>query len=162
MSSITPVEPLETLPPSLPKESSSWKWWTAGGVAALLVLMWQCGSTLWEARSLSYPAVAAFHLHLNSGEYDQICNEADEEFAPEGKRDKTVKFFQALHAKLGEAGASSLANINVTRNTNGTFLTATFSTRFAEGEGSEEFTWRKSKGTLKLYRYTVNSDALMK
>jgi hypothetical protein len=161
MSALGPVPPLETVRPTTPRKSSSWRWWTAGGVVVLLVLLWQCGSAIFEARSLSYPAVAAFHAHLNSGEYGQICNEADEEFAPEGKRDKAVQFFDALHRKLGEAGASNLTNINVTRNTKGTFVTAIFSTHFAEGEGQEKFTWKKNERTLKLYSYNVSSPELV-
>jgi hypothetical protein len=134
----------------------------AGAVIILAALMWQCGSALFEARGLSYPAVAGFHSHLNGGEYEEICSEADEEFAPPDKHERAIHFLDSLHRKLGEAGASNLVNVNVTRNMKGLFVTATFSTTFAQGEGQEQFVWRKSGHSLRLYSYHITSDALMK
>lgn len=145
-----------------PRKRGRWKWFLAVAIAILLVLMWRCGSALYEGQGLSYIAVATFHTHLNSGEFEDICNEADEGFASRDKRDELLRVLEAVHRKLGEAGATNLTNININATTNGTFLSANFATAFAQGEAREEFIWKKSGRTLKLYRYNVVSSAFLK
>jgi len=134
--------------------------WAIGGVLALLIL-WQCGTALWQGRILSNDAVAHFHDQLNQGRYDELVAESDDAFRASGTHEKLVNFFTAVHTKLGDASKSSMTKINVNATTNGTFLTTAYSTMFTSGEATETFTWIKKNGTIKLYNYNVNSSALL-
>jgi len=138
-----------------------WKWSLAIGAIWLLFLMWQCGSGLYSGSKLASEAVRRFHSQLNSGDYIQICVEADEAFSQSEQRDDLLHFLESIHQKLGNAGADKQTNVRVNATTGGTFVTVQFTTQFDRGQADETFTWRKSGSTLKLYQYNVNSRALL-
>ncbi len=139
-----------------------WKWSFFITALVLAFLMWQCGSGLLQGRRSSNEAVRRFHEKLNAGEYELICQEAGEAFAGSATHEETVKLLQGVHAKLGSAGSEKLLNIGVNATTNGTFITARYNTQFTDGTAVETFTWIKSTGALKLFRYYVESSALLK
>jgi len=66
-----------------------------------------------------------------------------------------------VHRKLGYAGTENQINMNVNATTGGTFITSEYKTQFAQDQGVETFTWKKSSGTLKLYGCNVQSRALL-
>jgi hypothetical protein len=138
-----------------------WKWSVAAAAAILVFLMWQCGSALQQGRGLANAAVRHFHQELNSGNYEHICQGADEGFSQGEKHDELLRLLEAVHRKLGDAGDESQVNMNVNATTDGTFITTEYNTRFAQGQAIETFTWVKSGGTLKLYGYNVQSKALL-
>lgn len=138
-----------------------WKWSLVATAAVLGFLMWQCGSALRTGRVLSDKAVHRFRTQLNSGRYEDICQEADESFSEGGRHDDTLKLLEAVHRKLGDAGAENQINVNVNAATGGTFITADYNTSYTQGQAMETFTWKRSGGTLKLYAYNVQSKALL-
>jgi hypothetical protein len=123
--------------------------------------MWQCGSGILQGRSLSKEAVRVFHDDLNNGRYEQIWENGDVGFRGKGTQQELTAFFQAVHRKLGDAGASDLRNISVNATPTGTFITTVYQTTFAKGSATETFTWLKSSGHLKLYGYNIQSMALV-
>lgn len=137
------------------------KWSTAIAVLILALLMWQCGSALMQGRQLADAAVKRFHEQLNAGDFEGIYREADQAFKSDLGHDESIKFLQSLHQKLGLAGSETRLNIRVEANPNGTFLTTSYSTSFATGPATENFTWVKSGGTLKLDAYHIESNPLM-
>jgi hypothetical protein len=136
--------------------------WSLGVTAVLMTyLMWQCSSGLLQGRALSNAAVEHFHEQLNSGQYQEIFDEADDAFRASDNQQELLKFLAAVHAKLGAAGSESLSNIQVNANTNGTFVTTRYTTVFTRGQAFESFTWVKRGDRLNLYRYNVQSKALI-
>jgi hypothetical protein len=123
--------------------------------------MWKCGTSLYEARSLANPAVARFHAQLNSGQYEDICQEADKVFSDQQVHDKMLHLLSVVHKKLGDAGDANMVNLNVNAMASGTFVTAQYRTKFAQGSAEETFTWRKNGKVLQLYKYNILSDALL-
>jgi hypothetical protein len=161
--SITPSsEPVSySLPaPARPKRVL-WRWSFAFTAVVLMFLMWRCGSSLINGRSLSNQAVYRFHEQFNNAEYKQIGQEAEENFHSTEKEQELVDFLTAVHRKLGNAGAESMTNINVNATTNGTFITATYETHFDRGSAVETFTWRRNGGGVKLYAYNIQSKELV-
>ena len=152
---------IETTHMPMRRKWALWKWslLVTGVMAALL--MWQCGSALVQGRNLSNPAVQHFHDELNADRYDEIYREGDDGFIRSGKEEDLVKFLQAVHTKLGDAGAASLVNIRVNATTSGTFIVTQYNTTFARGPAVETFTWVKRSGTLKLHGYHIESTALV-
>lgn len=136
------------------------KWWFWVIVAIGVLVIWVAGSALLAGRKLSNDAVAHFHQELNAGSFDQIWQAADEGFRRGGTREQLLAVLLMVHTKLGDANSSTLFNIQVNANPNGTFIVAAYNTRFAKAPAVEKFTWKKTGGVLKLYGYNVNSDAL--
>ena len=123
--------------------------------------MWQCSSALVQGRKLATASVRHFHQQLNAEEYEEIYREADEGFRAGQSHDELVKFLQAVHRKLGNAGHENQINIRVDTNTRGTFTTTWYNTSFVNGPASERFTWVTGGGALKLYGYHIESNALL-
>lgn len=146
---------------SASKKRLLWKWSLGATIILLLYLMWQCGSGLMEARSLSNEAVKTFHEELNNNRFDQIYNEAADGFLSGGKREELIKFLQAVHGKLGDAGEFHLRNVNVNATVTATFITTVYATNFTHGLAVETFTWVKSQGRVRLYGYNIQSNALV-
>jgi hypothetical protein len=144
----------------LPKRGL-WKWSLTATATILVFLTWQCGSALVQGRKLANSAVWHFHQQLNAEEYEEIYRSADEGFKAGQSHDEVIKFLQVVHKKLGSAGDATQTNIRVDTNTHGTFTTTWYSTAFVNGAAKETFTWTKRNGTLKLYGYHIESNALL-
>lgn len=145
-----------------PPKRILWKWSLLVCACLLVYGMWQCGSALFAGAKLADAAVQRFHSELNSGDFEQICSEADPDFSKSDKHDELIGFLQGIHKKLGNATSEKRLNLNVRSTTNGTFISADFSSQYDSGSATETFVWRKSSGTLKLYNYNVQSKALLK
>jgi hypothetical protein len=139
----------------------SWKWTVAIVAVVLALLTWKAGSALRDGRDLANTSVNGFHLMLNGGQYEEICQEADGVFAGSGKHDEAVRFLEAVHTKLGAAGAEKLTNVRVNATTRGEIIVAQYNTVFEHGAAVETFTWLKSNGDLKLRGYYIQSNALV-
>lgn len=138
-----------------------WKWSIAITVLVLGFLMWQCGSALLAGSKLSNSAVQQFHDEFNRSEYGQIIDAADEGFRTGMTRDELMRFLQAIHTRLGNAGQSNFTNVTVQANQEGTFLITVYQTKFDHGDAIETFTWIKGKGKLFLSGYKIRSSALV-
>ena len=114
-----------------------------------------------QGRKLANAAVQHFHERLNAEEYEEIYVDADDGFRAGQSHDELIKFLQAVHRKLGNAGEATQSNIRVDANTNGTFTTTFYTTTFDKGTAAERFTWVTSGGTLKLFGYHIESNALI-
>jgi hypothetical protein len=152
------ISPAPGRPTSSPKRVL-WKLSLAATSLILLFLAWQCDSAFREGRSLANVAVRQFHEKLNQGRYEEIYREADEGFSRPGKHDQMVRFLEAVHVRLGNAGAANLANMRVNATTGGTFIVAQYNTTFDQGSAVETFTWIRSRGALKLSGYNIQSNA---
>ena len=138
-----------------------WKWSIVATIVVLGCFLWQCGSALMTGRELSNAAAQRFHGELNSEQYEQIYDEADAGFRSSGKKEELVKFLQAVHRKLGNAGTQTLSNIMVQSTPGGTFLIATYTTKFDRGAAVEKFVWIKESGRLVLRGYNVQSNTFI-
>lgn len=144
-----------------PANGVLWKWSVACAALLLVFVMWRCGSALVQGRKLADAAVRHFHERLNAGDYEDIYDEADEGFRTGQSHDQSIKFMEAVHRKLGLARQETRLNVRVDTNARGTFLTTQYSTAFATGTATEMFTWVESSGTLRLYGYHIQSNALI-
>ena len=160
MEDSTPPIPYPSADAAARPKRKWWKWSLALSAILVIFLMWQGGSALRQARVLADPAVETFHKKMNAGQFDQICGDADENFAL-NKQAEVVKFLEAAHTKLGDAGTSSQANILVNSTTSGTFIVVRYNTTFSRGSAVETFSFIRSGGTLKLHGYHIESNALI-
>lgn len=157
---------MPTVTPDIPYRTPTrkrvlWKWSLAITAIVAVFLVWQCGNAVLQGRRLATPAVDRFHQQLNAGKFEEIYQEAAQGFREGGKHEDIVRFLNAVHAKLGNAGATSAGNINVNATPNGTFVTTEYNTKFEKGDALETFTWLKAGGALKLHAYNIQSNAFI-
>jgi len=138
-----------------------WKWSLLALVGLVVWGAWQCGSALRMGSQMAEPAVAQFHQELNAGQYSAICDQAAEGFCKSGPNGGAGRLFENVHNKLGDMTGTKQGAWNVNTTTNGTFVTIQYDTTFASGQALETFTWIKTGNALKLYRYNIQSDALL-
>lgn len=122
----------------------------------MVFLMWQCGSGLYQGAHQSKEAVQRFHRQLNEGDFEKICQEADQAFVS-ANHDQLVRLLWAVRSKLGTASSESLPSVNVTANKGGRFVVVTYDSVFAGGGAKETFTWIKRTSGLKLCGYNISS-----
>jgi len=138
-----------------------WKWSLSVAAVVLIFFMWQCGSAFLQGQKLANAAVRHFHQQLNTEAYEEIYRNADEGFRAGISRDQLIQLLRAIHKNLGYAGHESQVNMRVDTNKRGTFITTWYSTAFTGGTAMEAFTWTKGSGSLRLYRYHIESNALL-
>ena len=85
-----------------------WKTSIAITVAVVGFFCWHCSSVAGRARQLSDVEIRQFHEKLNSGNYGQIYDDADDTFRNSGREEELTKFLQAVHDRLGDAGSYTL------------------------------------------------------
>jgi predicted Zn-dependent protease len=112
-----------------------------------------------KADSAAKSAAKQFHAKLNDGQYHDIYAGVDDAF----RRAQTEAEFQrvliAWRQKLGRFEDGAARSDQVNWRPQGTFVTLTYESRFANGSVEEEFTW-VIKDTPKLWRYWINSAML--
>jgi hypothetical protein len=145
-----------------PQKRILWKWTGALTAVLLISLLWQCGSAFYSGYRYGDGVAQRFHEQLNTGQYEEICSEADPAFSRWGDHEGALHFLQQVHRKLGDAGVAKRIRVNVNVTTGGTFVTSEFDTQFGQGEAEETFTWRKRGLNLNLCRYNVQSSLFLK
>jgi len=151
----TPQPPSLSLPIRMPRKSS-----LAAPMIALVLLLCGCSAVTEGAKSAD-AAVQHFHQQLNSGQYEQTYSEANEGFRSGQKHEELIKFLGAVHRKLGNAGEARFVDLQINATTDGTFLAASYETKFANGPATESFTWKKNGGAWELFSYHIESMALI-
>jgi hypothetical protein len=138
-----------------------WKWSLVITALFVTYLMWECGSGLYQGSRLADGAIKHFHRELNDAEYEQICQEADPRFSSGNTHDELIKFLRGVHTKLGNETAGSLGNLQVSANTNGTFIVTSYSSTFDAGKADETFTSARKGSVLRLVNYNIQSNAFV-
>jgi hypothetical protein len=110
-----------------------------------------------ESRKTAERAVDVFHSQLDSERYSEMYAQADEDFKKAGSQEELEKLVRAVHQKLGKVRTANQVGYLVNVSTNGTFVTLTYDTAFADGKATEQFVWRLRDGRAALYNYNVNS-----
>jgi hypothetical protein len=124
-------------------------------------LMSGCSSFARE-REIAERGVGEFHANLDSGKYQEIYHQADEEFQRSGTEEEFQKLVSAVHEKLGKVkGAPQLLGYRVTVGSKGAYVVLNYNTSFLRGTATETFTWHLASGQAKLFNYNVNSRELI-
>lgn len=141
-----------------------WKMSLAATTVALVILYFvfrSCGSALVQSQEPAALAVKHFHEQLNAGQFENICREADPNGVEGPRRGELIGLLQSVHTTLGDAGAERLVNIRTDLGTIGSVISTDYETTFTHGIAVETFGWTKEGGVLKLYRYSIQSNALI-
>jgi len=137
------------------------RWLVVAIVVLTIVEAWIVASTAnaKKADSAARSAGEQFHAKLNDGQYHDIYAGVDDGFRRAQTEPEFQRFLIGWRQKLGrfEEGTARTDKVNWTPQ--GTFVTLTYESRFANGSVQEEFTW-VIKDTPKLWRYWINSALL--
>jgi hypothetical protein len=118
-----------------------------------------CGST--KDLSGANDAVTRFHAELDAQEFGTIYSQADQRFRDSTSQPEFLAFMNAIHTKLGKVTVASRQGFFENFNTSGTQVRLTYSTKFAAGNGQEEFVWVKNGDGFALLGYHINSMELI-
>lgn len=120
-----------------------------------------CAASMQASREQAASAIADFHGRYNGESFDQIVDEAADEFKKSAPRENLVKFLRGVHRRLGKVKNSKETGWRVHWQTNGTFVITSHAAEFEQGTGVETFTIVIRDGKAQLVGYNVNSDKLI-
>jgi hypothetical protein len=143
-----------------PKRRYGWIIIMAVLTALFLVGLYECGTGLVGGMKSADAGIAQLHERYNREAYNEIIDESDPRFQTLSRPD-LLKFFNSVHRKLGSAVETSCTFVNVNATTEGTFVRATFSTKFERAQGMETVVWRRNGDELRLVGYNIQSNALV-
>ena len=106
-------------------------------------------------------AVVDFHEMLDASQFDAIYVGSAQDMKNAVKQEEFVTFLQAVHKKLGNLKSTVPQGWRINYQTSGTFVALGYETHFAEGDATEEFTYRVDSNKATLVGYHVNSMALI-
>jgi uncharacterized protein DUF4019 len=155
----------DLLPPPTgdrPEPKRRWGWMFVMAVLSALFLfgLYECGTGLVGGMKSAEAGIAQLHERYNREAYNEIIDESDPRFQTLSRQD-LLKFFNSVHRKLGPVLETKRTFVNVNATTEGTFVRATFSTKFERAEGVETVVWRRDRGELRLVGYNIQSNALV-
>ncbi len=135
-------------------------------LAVLLVLLSLilsgCRDTI-NGKATAEPAVAGFREKMKAHDYEAIYSNAAAEFRSATPKEKVLALFAAIDRKLGPIKESTLVNWNVNTFNNKTHAVMVYSSKFAEGDATETFTYRVDDQRAVLVGYNIASlDMLIK
>jgi len=101
---------------------------------------------------------------IDAGRYEELYNDAGDEWRKESTLEQSTTTFQRLHEKLGRAHDRNLDTAREeqtgTAPVPGHSLTAIYQTQFERGDAMETFTLIEHGGRWYLAKYLVTSTAL--
>ena len=118
------------------------------------LLLVSCSEGVDEAKQ----GVTDFRAAVSNKSYADIFRNADAEMRQSGTEAGFVEFMTALDTKLGPWKSADDPVWNVFTSTNaGRKVFLTYKSQFANGPGTENFTWRIDNGKAVLLGYHVDS-----
>ena len=101
-----------------------------------------------------------FHDRFNQQDYAAIYADADSKFRAAVKAEDFTALLTKLHDKLGNVTDATRTGFHVNYQFGGSTIALSYSTKFQQGDGEEDFVWLKSGDELHLLHYNVKSSAL--
>ena len=106
-------------------------------------------------------AVPKFHSMLDAGNFVQIYASCSEDLKSRSSQQDFVAFLEGVRSRLGASASSKRRGWRVDYRPAGTFITLTYTTRYAQGEAQEQFVFRMKDNRALLAGYHINSNALI-
>lgn len=105
--------------------------------------------------------VEKFHRAYDGGRFDEIYDNATEDFRKEAPKQDFVTFMEKVQRKLGKTTASKRVNFNLNYGSGVTRATVIYETLFANGKGTEKFNYLVSGKKARLVGYRLDSKDLL-
>ncbi len=130
-------------------------------IGVLLPVLFSCNRKTFSAVRTAEGGVQHFHELFNQSQFQQIWQEAADEFRTSGSQAELVEFFDKVHKKLGNVSRTGSPAYFVNVSTQGTFVRLTYDTEFAQGKAQETFVWRVESDGPRLVGYNISSRDLI-
>ena len=110
---------------------------------------------------LGNQAVKQFHEQLAAGQYVEIYDTADETLHETTSESDFVNLLQSVHEKLGDVESLNRSWQGIAfHGRQRVTISVYFDTKFAYGNGTEQFVWQAHDNCLTLGRYQIKSSVL--
>lgn len=123
-------------------------------------LIWKAGKSSFHNYQIASGAVEHFHHQMNLGDYDQIYDEASEEFRRSITREDLTRFFEKIQNNMGSVGEPRSLGFHVNWRSKAVWVDQTFNTQFLHGSAQEYFVWKIEQDQPRLYNYRIDSPNL--
>ena len=130
-------------------------------ILGLLAITFMAGCSASTDKGIAEGAVTQFHQRLNTGAYKEMYSVTDSKLRAVTNESDFVALMAAIHKKLGAHQTKAARGWHVNWTLEGTFVSLSYETRFAEGKATEDFVWRVRDGRAQLVSYNVNSPQLI-
>lgn len=137
------------------------RWLVIAIVVLALVEAWTrfLSANATKADLAAASAAGLFHARFSGGQYRDIYATVDDVFRKAQTAPEFEEFLSDWRQKLGRFQAAAVVSDKVRWTPQGTLVTLTYDSTFANGSVQEQFDWVLA-GTLKLRRYWINSAVL--
>ena len=105
--------------------------------------------------------VEKFHEAFNAGRFDAIYETATDELKKSATQHDFVAMLETIERKLGKTTGTTRTNWTVNFGTGGTTVKLIYETSFAQGKGTETFSYRVSGKKALLMGYDITSKNLL-
>lgn len=141
------------------RKGLSRSWIVIGVISALLAVLviWSCGSGIYRNYRIGRSAVDQFHQRLDRADYDSIYTNTTDGFRSAGSRVDQIRFFEAVHQKMGNSGTVTAAGFHVNWQHGHIIVNEVFNTQFAQGLAQEGFIWIIDNGEPRLQTYHIDA-----
>jgi hypothetical protein len=106
-------------------------------------------------------AISMFHAAYNRADYDHILDQSSGSLHSPGNVHKMTRVLGAAKTKLGAFETGRLGNWRVNYTPSGKMTSATYLSRFRNGQATETFMFIEVDGAKRLTGYNINSDAFL-
>ena len=147
--------------------SNAWIWIVAivavvvviAGLIAIGVAFRATEHSKLEANGL----VGVLHQRMATKDWNGIYETTSPEYRKVTTAERNQALFVRIDQKMGAPVSTTQTSIRASTDTNGTYLTGIFRTKFAGNvTGVETVVWTKVDGQYRMRRYYINSSALVK
>lgn len=113
-----------------------------------------------EEKAATVKAIAQFHSRLNSGQFGEICDEADDVLQNSRTRENLLQAMQETRNHFGKFNRVDFYKLNVVIGPQ-IQIRAVYNTNYDRGKATELFTFIDRSGVVKLADYQVFAGAIM-
>jgi hypothetical protein len=127
---------------------------------ALIFLLTSCSKSTFDTKK-EEDLVAVFHNKLNNEAYEEIYNNASEDFQKSGNKSEFVEFLKTIRTTLGAIKSESIKDWSINNTSTAHLVNLTVEAHFEKDIAAESFVFSTQNKVTKLHRYSIKSDYLL-
>jgi len=104
---------------------------------------------------------SVFHKRLSNEAYEEIYNNATEDFQSSGNKEEFINFLKTIRTTLGPIKEEYVKDWSINNTSKARFINLTYETHFEKDIAAESFVFTTQDKVTKLHRYNIKSDYLL-
>jgi len=126
----------------------------------LIFLLTSCSKSTFDTKKEENLA-SVFHKRLSNEAYEEIYNNATEDFQSSGNKEEFINFLKTIRTTLGPIKEEYVKDWSINNTSKARFINLTYETHFEKDIAAESFVFTTQDKVTKLHRYNIKSDYLL-